>query len=77
MRPRIGETVHWRPWENALRPQTCRAAIVTGVRADGMVELAVLASGGLSFEGLVVHGPMMPDGDARGGTWHALTECVQ
>lgn len=67
MKPSIGRIVHYVSAGHSLGTysSTCRAAIVTDVKDDKTISLAVFApKGQLFFEDIVF------DGSKSGGTWH-------
>lgn len=53
-------------------PSTCRAAMITAVKKDGIVSLAVLNPTGMFFQETVPYDADTPYGP---GTWHWPTQC--
>lgn len=67
VKPRIVDRVHYVSAGHSLGTysSTCRAAIVTDVKEDNVLSLAVFSARGILFHEEIAH----DDGKA-GGTWH-------
>lgn len=67
-KPTVGRIVHYTSYgtPGGEYGKECRAAIVAGVKFNGVVELAVLNPTGMFFNECEYMGDDNPDG----GTWH-------
>lgn len=73
MKPTVGRVVHYTSYgtPGGEFPSTCRAALVTAVTSNDVVDLAVLNPEGMFFNREVGHFDVPEEnGVRRGGTWH-------
>ncbi|WP_327376191.1 hypothetical protein OG393_20930 [Streptomyces sp. NBC_01216] len=76
--PAVGRIVHYVSYGTPGGEYTsqCRAAIITAVHGQFLVDIAVLNPEGMFFNRGVTHGEPKPDGSHEGGSWHWAGACV-